>query len=97
MNAINVYDKGDSVRLKGVFTVNSVFVNPTTITLKVKDPDNTISTYTYAGGQLTQLSTGTFYRDVTVTNDGEWYYRFEGTGACQAAGENQFRVRKSEF
>jgi hypothetical protein len=95
--AVNTYDKGDAVRLKGTFTVSSVATDPTTVTLKVKDSDGTISTYTYALAQITKLSTGIYYKDVTVSNDGLWYYRFEGTGACIAAGESQFEVRRSEF
>jgi hypothetical protein len=95
--AVNTYDKGDAVRLKATFTVSSVVTDPTTVTLKVKDSDGTISTYTYAGGTITKLSTGIYYKDVTVSNDGIWYYRFEGTGSCIAAGENSFEVRRSEF
>ena len=93
----NTYDKGDLIRVQGTFKVNSVLTDPTTVTLKVKDPDSTITTYTYAGGTITKSSTGIYYKDVSVSNDGAWYYRFEGTGACQAAGEKTFLVRKSEF
>ena len=95
--AVNTYDKGDAVRLKGTFTVSSVNTDPTTIILKVKDSDGTISTYTYAGGTITRSATGIYYKDVTVSNDGLWYYRFEGTGAVIAAGEGSFEVRRSEF
>ena len=95
--AVNTYDKGDLVRVKATFTVSSVVTDPTTVTLKVKDPDGTITTYTYAGGTVTKTSTGLYYKDVSVSNDGVWYYRFEGTGACQSAAEAQFKVRKSEF
>ena len=95
--AVNVYDKGDAVRVQCTFTVSSAPTDPTTVTLKVKDSDGTISTYTYAMGQITKSATGIYYKDIIVANDGLWYYRFEGTGACQAAGETQFRVRESEF
>jgi hypothetical protein len=93
----NTYDKGDLVRVKATFTVNAVLTDPTTITLKVKDPEGTVTTYTYAGGAVSKTSTGLYYKDVSVTNDGMWYYRFEGTGTVQSAGESSFRVRKSEF
>lgn len=95
--ATNTYDKGDLVRVKATFTVSSVLTDPTTVTLKVKDPDGTISTYTYTGGTITKSSTGVYYKDVSVSNDGAWYYRFEGTGTCQTAAEGMFKVRKSEF
>lgn len=93
----NTYDKGDLIRVKATFTVSSVVTDPTAITLKVKDPDGTITTYTYAGGSITKDSTGVYHKDLSVSNDGVWYYRFEGTGTCQAASENKFIVRKSEF
>jgi len=95
--AVNTYDKGGAVRLKGTFTVSSVLTDPTTVTLKVKDSDGTISTYTYSGGTVTKLSTGIYYKDVTVSNDGIWYYKFESTGTVTAAKEGSFEVRRSEF
>ena len=93
----NTYDKGDLVRIHATFTASSVVADPTTVTLKVKDPDGVITTYTYGGGTVTKSSTGVYYKDVSVSNDGMWYYRIEGTGAVQSAGEGSFRVRKSEF
>jgi hypothetical protein len=95
--AVNTYDKGDSVRLKCTFTVNSVNTDPTTITLRVKDSDGTIAVYTYAGGTITKSAVGIYYKDVTVSNDGIWYWRYEGTGTVIAAGESSFIVRPSEF
>lgn len=97
MTVVNVYDVGDSVRVSATFTVSAVNTDPSTITLKVKDPEGSITTYTYAGGTVTKQATGIFYKDVTVSNDGIWYYRFEGTGTVIAAVEGQFRVRRSEF
>ncbi len=97
MTTANTYDKGDGVTLEATFTVGSVLTDPTTVTLKVKDPDGTITTYTYTGGTVTKTSTGLYTKTITVSNDGAWYYRYEGTGAVQAAGEVMFKVRKSEF
>lgn len=94
--AINTYDKGDTIRLWAYFKVSNVYTDPTTITLKVKDSDGTITTYTYALGQITKSSTGIYYKDISLNNDGLWYYRYEGTGVA-AAGEKSFEVRRSEF
>lgn len=95
--SVNTYDKQDSVRLKVTFKVDSVNIDPTTVTLRVKDSEGVTSVYTYSGASVTKESTGVYYKDITVTTDGVWYYRFEGTGACQAASEHKFVVRKSEF
>ena len=95
--AVNTYDKGDTIRLKAEFKVSSVYTDPTTIVLKVKSASGVITTYTYALAQVTKLSTGIYYKDVSLTDDGIWYYHFEGTGTVAAAGEHQFIVRRSEF
>lgn len=95
--AVNTYDKGDTIRLWAYFKVNSVYTDPTAITLKVKSAAGVISTYTYSGATVTKSSTGIYYKDVSLTDDGIWYYRFEGTGAVAAAAESKFEVRRSEF
>jgi len=97
MTAINTYDIGDTIRLRATFTISGAATDPTTITLKVKNNSGTTSTYTYAGGTVSKTSTGIYYKDISLTNDGVWYYRFEGTGAVAAASEGQFIVRASEF
>jgi hypothetical protein len=94
---VYTYDKGDTVRLKAEFKVSSVLTDPTAVTLKVKDAAGTTSTYTYALAEITKSSVGVYYKDIAITDDGIWYYRFEGTGAVTAAGESQFEVRRSEF
>ena len=93
---VNTYDKGDGVRLQATFTVSSVNTDPTTVTLRVKDAGGTITVYVHPAS-ITKLVTGIYYKDISVSNDGVWYYRFEGTGACEAAGEYSFIVRTSEF
>jgi len=95
--SINTYDKSDSVRVQATFSVDSVNTDPSTITLKVKNPAGTTSTYTYAGGTITRSAAGIYYKDITIDDDGMWYYRFEGTGAVVAASEHSFKVRTSEF
>ena len=97
MTAVNTYDKGDTIRLRATFVVSGVNTDPTTVTLKVKSSSGNITTYTYAGGAIIKSATGIYYKDVSITDDGIWYYRFEGTGTVATAGESQFRVRESEF
>ena len=93
---VNTYDKGDGIRLRATFTVSSVNTDPTTVTLRVKDPDGAITVYVHPAS-ITKSATGIYYKDISVANDGVWYYRFEGTGACEAAEEYSFIVRTSEF
>ena len=95
--ATNTYDKGDAVRLRVTFTVASVNTDPTTVTLKVKNPTGTTTIYTYALAEITKSATGIYYKDISVDDDGIYAYRFEGTGTVEAATEHKIKVRSSEF
>lgn len=90
----NVYDVGDQVRLTATFraTADDSLVNPTTVTLKVKSPAGTVTT-----PSATSSSTGIWTYDLDLTLEGNWYYRFVGTGAVKAAGENALIVNPSAF
>lgn len=63
--------------------------DPTTVTLTVQAPDGTQTTPT-----PTSSVTGTWTADVSVTQAGVWWYRFEGTGAVAAAAEGLLSVRR---
>jgi hypothetical protein len=93
----NNYDEGDLVRLTAAFTVASVATDPTTVTLKVKDPSGNVTTYTYALAEVTKDSTGNYHKDITIDEPGVWYYRWIGTGTVVAADEARLDVASSEF
>lgn len=96
---MNSYDVGDVVRCVGNFASSEgVAVDPTAVLCKVRRPDGTIASYTYgADAALVKASAGNYYLDVEATAAGLWAYRFYSTGVGQAAGENVFRVRASNF
>ncbi len=93
----NEYDKGSSTRISNEFKVAGVLTDPTTITLKIKKPDGTSSTYTYAAGEITREAAGKYYKDFTLNQVGFWLYRWEGTGTCEAVDENYLQVVPSLF
>ena len=93
----NTYDDGDSVRLAVSFNIKNVLTDPTTVTLKVQDPSENETDYTYALSEVTKDATGQYHKDITLDEVGTWYYRFEGLGAAVAAGEDNFEVRATEF
>jgi hypothetical protein len=93
----NIYDIGDKVRISCAFTSAGVATDPTAIVCKVKKPDGTITTATYALSQVSKASTGNYYYDFTIDQVGSHWYRFAGTGTVVAAAEGEFLVRKSEF
>lgn len=92
----NKFDKGDRVRLKGKFTIDDVETDPTYVTLLVQTPALTHYTYTYSGS-VSRLSTGIYYKDLEVGEEGQWFYRFVSSGTVVAAGEDFFIVTRSEF
>lgn len=94
---MNVYDKGDLILLFANF-VNAAgaATNPTTITLKTRDPAGTITTRTAA-----LITTGRYEYQLSLlgadAQSGQWSYWWQGTGAVQAVEEGQFKVRDSVF
>lgn len=91
---MNTYDIGNVSRLTGSFyNLSNALADPTTITLRVKDPNGAVTVYT--GGDITHVSTGVYQYDLDLTLAGYYYYRFEGTGALVAAGDNQLFVTNS--
>lgn len=93
----NIYDVGDKVRISCAFTSGGVAIDPTTIVCKVKEPDLTLTTATYALAQIVKDSAGVYHYDFTIDQAGSHWYRFEGTGTVVAAAEDEFLVRKSGF
>lgn len=94
--AINNYTLGNVVRLSAAFTVSGNATDPTAVTLKVRSPGGTISTYTYAA-DISKSSTGNYYKDVTPGSEGRWYYQWTGTGTCPAVEEGVFVIDPSQF
>lgn len=94
----DLFDVGDVVRLAFVFTdAADVATDPSTVTVKVRAPDGTITTLTFANNEVVKDSAGHYHYDVDVDQDGIWRYRAESTGTAQAAVESRFEVRKSAF
>jgi len=87
------FDINDAPHFRCNFQVSSVDTDPTTVSLLVRKPDGTTTTYTYAGGTITKDSTGDFSKQITLDARGIWYYAWTGTGACIAAAEGTVTVR----
>ena len=72
-------------------------VDPTTISLTVRDPSGTESTYTYALGTVSRSALGNYFKQFTPDASGTWYYRWVSTGTGLGAEEGMFYVRTSEI
>lgn len=97
----NAYWPGQLVRVKttSVFAVNGVATDPTEVTVLVKNPAGTVTTYTFGGGTVSRAAAGDYYVDLTIPTtaaaEGRWCYAFRGTGVVIAADEGRFVVRRS--
>lgn len=86
---MTTYDVGDLVRLTGTFRNSSDALTNTTAVCTVRKPDGTASTPSVTNG-----STGVYTVDVTLDQEGHWFYRWAGTGDVVAAEEGEFYVRR---
>ena len=101
MTTVNSYDKNQEVRLQGSFKILGTLTDPTAVTLKVRDPQGNITVWTYPMAPnpetITKDSTGVYFRDIILYSDGDWYYRWEGVGVCDAAAEKRMVVTRTKF
>jgi hypothetical protein len=90
------YVAGAVVRITGAFTASGTPTDPTTITLSLKGGTGGLVQFTYAASQIVRDSAGNYHYDYTIPASGQFFYRWEGTGAVIAAAEGSF-VSTSAF
>lgn len=84
---------GDTIRLVAEFVdFQGNSADPTTVTVRYQDPSGSTTTSTYNTTGWGHPLTGTFTFDVEVSDEGNWKYSFEGTGAVDVYGESGFVV-----
>lgn len=93
---VNEYPINQTIRLSALFTVDNVLSDPSQVILFIQKPDKSEHFYYYTSGSISRLVTGSYYYDLLASDDGPWYYRWEGEGIV-AADEAQFIVKRSEF
>jgi hypothetical protein len=71
--------------------------DPTTVTLRLRNPAGTVTTYTYALAEITKDGVGQYSKAVTFDSAGYWNYRYEGTGTVPATEEATLLVTPSAF
>ena len=101
-----LYDVGDLIRIRFESRVNeeeispqNELTDPTDLTLKIKEPDGTISTFTLAESPsvVFRSSLGKFYYDFDITQEGRHYFKWDATAPAQSSEEDSFKVRDSQF
>ncbi len=96
--AINTYDIGDLTVVEANFSDAETPVDPTTVTLRIMAPDEMTTTWVFGTNpEVTNPTVGNYRALIKLDLSGLWHYRWESTGAGQAAEEGALRVRPSIF
>lgn len=92
------YDIGDVVRLSATFAVEDVATDPDTVTVlyRVHGQDPTTLAYP-TDPEVIKDAVGEYHADVVLTSHGLHWYRWESTGAAQAAEQSSFSVRRNRL
>lgn len=96
----NSYGIGNGVRVVVKFrsTNTNTAVDPTGVSVLIKDPNGAITTLVYGvDAALQKSATGVYFTVIDANLAGAWKYRWLGTGDNQAASENTFAVTPSTF
>lgn len=88
---------GSTWRPKARFKAAGTLTDPTSITLIIRQPNGTETSYTYGAAQITKVSTGIYYKDIAIDAGGQWVARYKGTGAVPDAAEHVLDVPPSFF
>ena len=96
---ISVYQKGDTAVVSAAFkNAAGAPADPTVVRFKSTKPSGTTTTLVYlTDAALVKDSTGNYHVDLSATEAGIWFYRFEGAGAVETAEEGEFTVAPSGF
>lgn len=96
---MSVYYGGSEVKFTATFkNDDGDETDPSTIVFKIKSPNEDTDSYTYGtDSEVVRVSTGVYSYQQVVSTVGEWFYRWSGDGAVNAAIEGSIHVRPTEF
>lgn len=86
---------GSRVAIDVEFRVAGVLTDPTVVTASVRSPNAVLITETYPSTNLTRTGIGLFRFEFPVDVEGQWWARFESSGAVEAASEIPVQVDPS--
>jgi len=92
---------GTLVRLTAEFRVpaadDGTPTDPTTLTLQIRVPAGSLTSYTYLSGDgvIVKDATGFYHADYVPAATGRYRWRWAGVGAAHVAGEGGFVVTAS--
>jgi hypothetical protein len=82
------YDYGDTVRARVTYTDPDTgdLTDPVTVTCQVRQPDGTLTTYTYGtDAQPTRVSIGLYQMLIDLDDEGTYKWKWEGAGVNETA------------
>jgi hypothetical protein len=96
---MNTYEPGNVVTIDVEFTDKDSgdFVDPTTVTAKVKNPLGVETTYIVTSGQIVRDDLGKYSLDLQPDTQGVWSYNWIGTGTNKGAKSGSFKIAESQF
>lgn len=92
---MNVYEKGDVVRVKANFaSTGGAALDPTAVTFSYQYPNASVVELVYGSStRVVKTGTGAYYVDVDADIRGVTRWRWDSTGSGKAAHEGQFTVK----
>lgn len=97
MSANNVFLKGQVARLSLTTKENTELKDPSSLLLKIK-VNSIITTYTDSTNpSIVKDAVGLYHLDLDLETVGTHYFRWEGSGLTNGAGEGVFLVKESSL
>jgi hypothetical protein len=88
---------GNRVRLSAEFKQDAELKDPTTVTFKVRDPNNRLFTFVFGTDpEVVRDGTGRFHFGLLLSTAGKYRYRWESTGPVTAANESTVTALASQ-
>lgn len=86
---------GSRASVEANFRVAGSLVDPTVVQVTTRAPSGDVATYLYPQAELVRDATGVFRCEFTVSQPGDWWVRFEGSGVVEAVWETVIHVLPS--
>ena len=86
------YVEGSQVTITGTYSIGGTVTDPTTVTVKYRNPSGATTEVGGTAASVTNPSTGVYKYDIAANIPGAWTYQFKGEGTVVALSENFFIV-----
>jgi len=92
------FEIGSDIELAARFEEYDQLIDPTTVTVRIREPDGTETSYVYnTDDEVERESIGEYVFHLLPTVSGSYFYRWIASGNITAAGEGFIKVDVSRF